>query len=192
MAACPHHGDEFYVEKVSVLTAPGRDYMTMSPRAAQAVWLLSPYPQKSRERNYVIALALGGAGLLYGLIAAAEIALGGRRFVVSVVETVLIDLAAVVAVSIFVVRGRRERRTQDRIASGAATARAAQDVGYYCERCDGAFFAEPIPGAELPVGMLLRVRDFRYYMWEAGGYGDLAGGPPLFGTPRPPQQHTAF
>jgi hypothetical protein len=155
---CPRHKGLDHIRQVSVVYA----------EAAPA--LLSPVPiLKSADRLAWAGTIIGAAGAVIIWIGTATHGgvPGWALAVASVCFAYAIACYGWAAV---------RRASVVRIRRGMDRALSIWREGWYCERCDGVFFAPGtrFPAAALPAGavtgQLMSAGEFQHLVWTAGGY----------------------
>jgi hypothetical protein len=150
---CPRHKGPDQIRQVSLV------YAEASP--AQ----LSPVPVlRSADR-------LAWAGTICGLAGAALLWIGTAvRGAVSGTMLVFAGVFFAYAIACYGWAAAR-RASVVRIRRGMPRALEVWRAGWYCERCDGVFFAPAAAPAGAATGQLMSAGEFQHLVWDAGGYG---------------------
>ena len=150
---CPGHKGLDRIRRVSVVYAD----------AASA--RLSPVPVlRSADR-------LAWAGTICGLAGAALLWIGTA--VHGAVSGTMLVLAGVFFAYAIACYGWAAARRASvlRVRRGMPRALAVWQSAWYCERCDGVFFAASTAPAGAGSGQLMSPGEFQHLVWDAGGYG---------------------
>ena len=126
---------------------------------------LSPVPVlRSADR-------LAWTGTICGLAGAALLVVGTAiRGAVSAAMLAVAGVCIAYAVACYGLAAAR-RASVVRVRRGMPRALAVWHAAWYCDRCDGVFFASSTAPAGAASGKLMSTVEFQRLVWGAGGYG---------------------
>ncbi len=157
-ATCPVHPENNLVRRVSVVYA------------AEAPRLLSPGPVLKAANR------IAWAGTCCGLAGAIALWIGamlGKGAFGPALIAALVCFAY--ALALYGWAGARRARVTV-IERGMPRALAVWGAAWYCEECDGVFFAsETVPGADVTVDQVITPAAFHRMVWKAGRFAGIPG-----------------
>jgi hypothetical protein len=150
---CPGHQGPDHIRQVSVV------YADAAPER------LSPVPVlRSADR-------LAWAGTICGLAGAALLVIGTAvRGAVSGTMLGVAGVCIAYAIACYGLAAAR-RASVVRVRRGMPRALAVWQAAWYCDQCDGVFFASSMAPAGAASGTMMSTGEFQRLVWSAGGYG---------------------
>lgn len=154
--SCPRHKGPDQIRLVSVV------YAEAEPTQFSPVPVL-----RSADR-------LAWAGTICGLGGAALLWIGTAvRGAVSGTMLVLAGVFFAYGLACYGLAAAR-RASVHRVRRGMPRALEVWQAAWYCERCDGVFFAPRTAPAGAEADQLMSAGEFQHLVWDAGGYGATA------------------
>jgi hypothetical protein len=132
--------------------------------------MTAPEPPERPLTGMAVAAVVGLVGFAVFVVPVLWIALNhetshGANDLSKVLTVAFCAIFAIPGVAA-VVAAVRQAAFNRRVARGRPRTRAVWSAGWYCGRCGGCYWPEPVAAAGVPVGRLLAPREFQRIVWS--------------------------